>query len=112
MIDFLLSFSLNPLPPPRPTPFPTRRSSDLLPGSVEDGALARTGRQEDHQVASLGAQPQGLAGGQAHRRDLAVGRSEEHTSELQSHSDLVCRLLLEKKKKKKIYIIIIDQTHS
>src|SRR5436190_18434214 len=29
------------------------------------------------------------------------GRSEEHTSELQSHSDLVCRLLLEKKRKKK-----------
>src|SRR5260221_3897397 len=28
------------------------------------------------------------------------GRSEEHTSELQSHSDLVCRLLLEKKKKR------------
>src|SRR5260221_1457927 len=26
-----------------------------------------------------------------------IGRSEEHTSELQSHSDLVCRLLLEKK---------------
>src|SRR5438132_8167067 len=32
---------------------------------------------------------------------VAAGvRSEEHTSELQSHSDLVCRLLLEKKKKK------------
>src|SRR2546421_9369333 len=30
-----------------------------------------------------------------------VTRSEEHTSELQSRSDLVCRLLLEKKKKKK-----------
>src|SRR5438034_8190065 len=30
-------------------------------------------------------------------------RSEEHTSELQSHSDLVCRLLLEKKKKKNKY---------
>src|SRR5437588_3150407 len=29
---------------------------------------------------------------------LALPRSEEHTSELQSHSDLVCRLLLEKKK--------------
>src|SRR5438034_2217740 len=28
-----------------------------------------------------------------------IDRSEEHTSELQSHSDLVCRLLLEKKKK-------------
>src|SRR5438034_5916613 len=33
------------------------------------------------------------------------GRSEEHTSELQSHSDLVCRLLLEKKKIKTINII-------
>src|SRR5438132_7723883 len=31
---------------------------------------------------------------------IAPSRSEEHTSELQSHSDLVCRLLLEKKKKK------------
>src|SRR5260370_4875827 len=31
--------------------------------------------------------------------DRAVARSEEHTSELQSHLNLVCRLLLEKKKK-------------
>src|SRR6266480_5439438 len=30
---------------------------------------------------------------------VALGRSEEHTSELQSHVNLVCRLLLEKKKK-------------
>src|SRR5438034_8611002 len=43
----------------------------------------------------------------AHDRDAEEGveahcgeRSEEHTSELQSHSDLVCRLLLEKKNKK------------
>src|SRR5438132_6691668 len=44
-----------------------------------------------------------------HKRELRLesaqkatipARSEEHTSELQSHSDLVCRLLLEKKKKK------------
>src|SRR5436190_11414903 len=34
-------------------------------------------------------------------RARQLHRSEEHTSELQSHSDLVCRLLLEKKKKKK-----------
>src|SRR2546430_5942978 len=34
------------------------------------------------------------------RETLAAGRSEEHTSELQSQSNLVCRLLLEKKKKK------------
>src|SRR5437588_4873774 len=41
--------------------------------------------------------------GAGHRREphrLRL-RSEEHTSELQSHSDLVCRLLLEKKKKTK-----------
>src|SRR6478672_12638909 len=36
-------------------------------------------------------------------------RSEEHTSELQSRSDLVCRLLLEKKKKKKKTKIHIKQ---
>src|SRR6266540_5141916 len=34
-------------------------------------------------------------------RSTCPSRSEEHTSELQSHHDLVCRLLLEKKKKKK-----------
>src|SRR5690349_24222588 len=40
----------------------------------------------------------------ARRPTAAQGtRSEEHTSELQSRRDLVCRLLLEKKKKKKIY---------
>src|SRR5215204_7385707 len=40
---------------------------------------------------------------ESHRRspsDRGSWRSEEHTSELQSHSDLVCRLLLEKKKNK------------
>src|SRR5260221_7922519 len=35
-------------------------------------------------------------------------RSEEHTSELQSHSDLVCRLLLEKKKKKIKTVFYLD----
>src|SRR2546430_8122526 len=35
-----------------------------------------------------------------HLRQLRSERSEEHTSELQSQSNLVCRLLLEKKKKK------------
>src|SRR5690242_21074570 len=38
------------------------------------------------------------------QRSYGGGRSEEHTSELQSHVNLVCRLLLEKKKKKKIKI--------
>src|SRR5260221_9924725 len=34
--------------------------------------------------------------------ERTAGRSEEHTSELQSHSDIVCRLLLEKKKKSRM----------
>src|SRR2546426_6269677 len=38
--------------------------------------------------------------------DLVHSRSEEHTSELQSPCNLVCRLLLEKKKKQKITSII------
>src|SRR5690349_23779727 len=38
---------------------------------------------------------------QAAGHEIASHRSEEHTSELQSRRDLVCRLLLEKKKKKK-----------
>src|SRR5260370_22528182 len=37
------------------------------------------------------------AGGQSHAASGVGGRSEEHTSELQSHLNLVCRLLLEKK---------------
>src|SRR5260221_7551034 len=36
-------------------------------------------------------------------------RSEEHTSELQSHSDLVCRLLLEKKKKEQHRKIVVER---
>src|SRR2546426_2387789 len=45
-------------------------------------------------------------------REIAVElRSEEHTSELQSPCNLVCRLLLEKKKKKKNNIIKRDEKH-
>src|SRR5690242_21469653 len=53
------------------------------------------------------ARPAGAAPGTTLRSTTAGsisarrGRSEEHTSELQSHVNLVCRLLLEKKKKKK-----------
>src|SRR5688572_32499563 len=45
----------------------------------------------------------GLSHFPAGRYSPAAPRSEEHTSELQSQSNLVCRLLLEKKKKKKLY---------
>src|SRR2546427_4554902 len=70
--------------PPRSTPFPTRRSSDLPGGGVR----LRCGGH-----AQVGA----LRG--ADDRAAKGARSEEHTSELQSQSNLVCRLLLEKKKK-------------
>src|SRR5438034_11826312 len=43
----------------------------------------------------------GHIGGTEIAKRNQLSRSEEHTSELQSHSDLVCRLLLEKKKKTK-----------
>src|SRR2546430_5349938 len=54
-------------------------------------------------IAGRGA-PFSLVPGDEDHATLLVGggiRSEEHTSELQSQSNLVCRLLLEKKKKKK-----------
>src|SRR5260370_15989614 len=41
--------------------------------------------------------------------ELAEERSEEHTSELQSHLNLVCRLLLEKKKKKNQRITLVNK---
>src|SRR5688572_32549561 len=43
---------------------------------------------------------------------VAKYRSEEHTSELQSQSNLVCRLLLEKKKRNNIIVLDIDIEHS
>src|SRR5260221_10906043 len=43
---------------------------------------------------------------------MKLHRSEEHTSELQSHSDLVCRLLLEKKKHEELTVHGIEQEKS
>src|SRR6478672_13371748 len=76
LIIFFFFFFLMIRRPPRSTLFPYTtlfRSCDALFGHAPGG----------------------------HRWPLCAGRSEEHTSELQSRSDLVCRLLLEKKKKKK-----------
>src|SRR5258706_1644710 len=47
-------------------------------------------------ISAVSVHPGAVIGG--HRGDLAPHRSEEHTSELQSLTNLVCRLLLEKKK--------------
>src|SRR5476649_2598298 len=58
------------------------------------------------------SRPEGSPSGGGGRptRSAAPRRSEEHTSELQSHSDLVCRLLLEKKKQiAGRHVLVIDE---
>src|SRR5260221_5833569 len=47
----------------------------------------------------------------ARRQPAQAQRSEEHTSELQSHSELVCRLLLEKKKGKPFHSVLSTNQH-
>src|SRR5438874_12645243 len=54
-------------------------------------------------LAGMGSVPFARGAGFRHMGEAAYVRSEEHTSELQSRRDLVCRLLLEKKKKKNEY---------
>src|SRR5690349_23291848 len=101
-----------PRRPPTSPPFPTRRSSDLPEELMAEHArlLARMAEleaefeslrkrpvhQDEHRafLAKLQAHIDVL---HEHIRKIRA-RSEEHTSELQSRRDLVCRLLLEKKK--------------
>src|SRR5438477_5602879 len=80
------------LPPPRSTLFPTRRSSDL-------GLHARR-RYQEHSSDGLRYGPGGSHWRGEESAPRSIVRSEEHTSELQSHVNLVCRLLLEKKNEK------------
>src|SRR2546430_12268770 len=77
--------------PPRSTLFPTRRSSDLLRGAVWARVAILEPRETRFHRPGSGIGRRGLS------------RSEEHTSELQSQSNLVCRLLLEKKNKKQSF---------
>src|SRR2546430_8962319 len=77
--------------PPRSTLFPTRRSSDL--SSIQPASRGQP-------VISTSWASSTVSPSRVTSR-AAARRSEEHTSELQSQSNLVCRLLLEKKKKKK-----------
>src|SRR2546427_1409708 len=80
--------------PPRSTLFPTRRSSDLRVWPALVAALVDIPRPSGrHPRSHLPHKLKRLRGA------TSQSRSEEHTSELQSQSNLVCRLLLEKKKK-------------
>src|SRR2546427_8191045 len=84
--------------PPRSTLFPYttlfRSGDDRFDGRHQLGL-----RDDENSVVKR-------VGGQSAGGEDVVDRSEEHTSELQSQSNLVCRLLLEKKKKNayRVYI--------
>src|SRR2546430_6605160 len=94
--------------PPRSTLFPYTtlfRSSACIPLPSElimpfAGYLVFSGIMKLLWVATAGAIGCNLG-------SLVAYRSEEHTSELQSQSNLVCRLLLEKKKNNKSYASLI-----
>src|SRR5438034_3111616 len=92
----LLFFFIMILRPPRSTLFPytTLFRSQLIMRHGQDGIGLRRARWHSLLRRNF-LEPIHRAGKMA----LPIFRSEEHTSELQSHSDLVCRLLLEKKKK-------------
>src|SRR5256885_8554179 len=97
--------------PPRSTLFPYttlfrserhRDAGDVAP--AQHGVAARHREQRDHRVGLAPrrvadfAPPRLVGPAQRGERQILL-RSEEHTSELQSPCNLVCRLLLEKKKK-------------
>src|SRR5205823_12629014 len=105
------SFYSSATPPALPSS-PTRRSSDLRSprrrGSRPDlrrgpvgGPAATVDTRLCPRGTTTGESPTGGCGGREQRAEgprRPLGRSEEHTSELQSLAYLVCRLLLEKKK--------------
>src|SRR5207247_3990054 len=99
--------------PPRPTTPPLFPYTTLFRSGPSECSEARSERPS-RRATRLGA-ARGRTAGQLRsllrvrgfveehqkrprRQDADAGRSEEHTSELQSRVDLVCRLLLEKKK--------------
>src|SRR2546427_6318232 len=92
--------------PPRSTLFPYTTLFRSLPeiarqlhvDAVIEGAVLRVGNRVRVTAQLIEASTDRHLWAETYERDLR--RSEEHTSELQSQSNLVCRLLLEKKKKK------------
>src|SRR2546427_9194317 len=97
--------------PPRSTLFPyttlfrspQTSAARLASTLVHEATHARLDRLGFRYAAERRARIEGIC----FRREIAF-RSEEHTSELQSQSNLVCRLLLEKKKKRKKSYTMLD----
>src|SRR2546427_5238295 len=96
--------------PPRSTLFPyttlfrSGRNNFEVLGYYVDSFRGSYIEQDNANQRRLTAAPRSYHYFGIEPRYSRLFRSEEHTSELQSQSNLVCRLLLEKKKKKKINI--------
>src|SRR5690242_21500581 len=96
--------------PPRSTLFPYTtlfRSEIMLPDYAVRNLIRQRKLEQMYSVIQTGT----ARGMQTLEQSLAElvqrgTRSEEHTSELQSHVNLVCRLLLEKKKKKNKHTVL------
>src|SRR5438034_6479872 len=96
MHDITILFFLLIRPPPTSTLFPytTLFRSTGVPHAINWFVPSWDGRHVAYGLS---------AGGSEDASMYELDRSEEHTSELQSHSDLVCRLLLEKKNRQTNY---------
>src|SRR4051812_49498058 len=98
--------------PPRSTLFPYTTLFRSGPDTVFAKVLLDLDDDVDRVAAGLRRRLDAQRRDRRHRRGR---RSEEHTSELQSHVNLVCRLLLEKKKKIENYFrrggLIEDRKH-
>src|SRR5207248_10125521 len=117
--SLLTSYSVLPLffffmlrRPPRSTLFPYTtlfRSSACRPRRGRgSGSAHRVPARRPPCRPSRGARMRRRGGTSRCRSPARGGRSEEHTSELQSPYDLVCRLLLEKKKRKITKSIVVN----
>src|SRR5437868_9468220 len=85
--------------------------STLFPYTTLFRSLRASGRDRSNCGARAPlAGPRGARSSGRSGAGRPLGRSEEHTSELQSRFDLVCRLLFEKKKKKKNEILIASSS--
>src|SRR2546430_5855024 len=94
--------------PPRSTLFPYTTLFRSLPGESLSAVVHRLENEPERSITGVEA----FRGWLQELMDRTIAeldgkRSEEHTSELQSQSNLVCRLLLEKKKKEISSLIIL-----
>src|SRR2546430_5257101 len=95
--------------PPRSTLFPYTTLFRSYETVKVFASSARTPVRFSLKAGSTPSPPSTTSTSETFMSSSEDGRSEEHTSELQSQSNLVCRLLLEKKKKKTVCTPVLTQ---